>query len=264
MARVSRKDKGEWARALYLFHRECVRRNSEYQQDYRSWVGAGKPVLPMFGMIQEKWSLWEMELPDPGEKPDWDEVLRKLEFPRGRWDVINLPKHELMAYGTFENCFNCNQFSEKQRSNLKGHLFLVYFPEEKKFNWSETVAVFDINRPKDEIKASIIKKIDDWMMGRKVAGLTQKSVENKIHLEEALQYLKAYDLREKGMPYERIAEILKKRNKASSMDAREAKRYRANAEKYIENPPLLRYSERDYQEKVQRFFVGKVKDRKGK
>ncbi|MCW5785750.1 MAG: hypothetical protein KIT39_20770, partial [Nitrospirales bacterium] len=100
-----------------------------------------------------------------------------------------------MAYGTINNCIKREDFTETQMGNLKGHLFLLYFPEEKEFNWNDTVGVVDMRRPKDEIKTSISEKISSWLTERTEAGLKQEKGKERIRLSEAFQYLKAFDLR---------------------------------------------------------------------
>lgn len=253
MARASKKDEQTWARKLYLFHRECVRRNPQYGREYKRWVESGKPMASLIEGLQGKWKVYEFDPPNPEDISDLDEVLRKGEFPKSVWKILGTPENELMAYGTIKICFKREDFSESQMRNLKGHLFLLYFPEEKEFNWNNTVGVVDMRRPKDEIKTSISEKISSWLTERREAGLKQEKAKERIRLSEAFQYLKAFDLRKKKMTYENISLQLRK-GRASSFDAREAKRYCQKGEEFIANPPLLKYSEKDYQEKIQRLL----------
>lgn len=253
MARASKKDEQAWARKLYLFHRECVRRNRQYGREYKQWVESGKSMVSLFDGLQGKWKVNELDPPNPEDISDLDEVLRKGEFPKSLWEIWGIPENELKAYGAIDHCFKHEDFSESQMRNLKGHLFLLYFPEEKEFNWNNTVGIIDMRRPKDEIKTSISEKISSWLTERTEAGLKQKKAKERIRLSEAFQYLKAFDLRKQKMTYEKISLQLRK-GRASSFDAREAKRYCQKGEEFIANPPLLKYSEKDYQEKFQRFL----------
>lgn len=239
----------------YLFHLECVRRNSDYRVDYEKWVEADKSMDFWIHNFWLKWRIMDSEPPNPDELVDLEKILDQEELFKSLWRDISVPTNEMVAHESIKSCFVTKDISRIQSKFLKGHLVMLYFPEEKEFNWTNTVAVVDMSRPKEEIKRSVSQKIEKWVLSRKAAGLKQKNTEEKIHLEEAFQYLKAFDLKKSGMSDEKIAQIMKKK-KAASMDSREAKRYRLNAEKYIANPPLLKYSQKDYQEKVQRFLQG--------
>lgn len=210
-------------------------------------------MISPFESLQGKWKVYELDPPNPEDISGFDEVLRKGEFPKSVWKILGIPENELMAYGTIDHCFKPEEFSETQMENLKGHLFLLYFPEEKEFNWNNTVGVVDMRRPKDEIKTSISKIISSWLTERTEAGLKQEKAKERIRLSEAFQYLKAVDLRKQKMTYKKISLQLRK-GRASSFDAREAKRYCQKGEEFITNPPLLKYSEKDYQDKFQRFL----------
>lgn len=79
--------------------------------------------------------------------------------------------------------------------------------------------------------------LDDWIGKRRKAGLRQNTPSRRYRLQQCLQFLEVYDLREKGKIFIQIGEALWPHSDADV--EYKAREYYRKGKTLILNPPLL-------------------------
>ncbi len=259
MARRSQTDEQKQAKKLFLFHLECVRRNPKYKREYDQWVARQRPIVDSpLSVFEDYWKLLVFERPNPNERPDLGEIFQKGKLVKPLWgEIFQFPTNEMRALHVMTASPRPCKFSKSEINYLKGHLLLLYFPEEENNRRQPAISVVDMGRSKGEVIKTISNKINTWMKDRMKAGLKQEKADRRIPWNEIIKYLRAYDLFENKkrdkLTYEKIGIRLGMKGEGFEI-AREAKRYVEKGKGFVENPPLLSYSVKDLQEKIM-FFL---------
>lgn len=232
----------------YYLHRECVRRNSQYIQQYQtiSHIEVFSMRLSEEHALKTQWGLWpEDTLPVPSDGADLEQLGHGI-----------LPEHSQTLSGNLEVDVVENRASKQLTRallypqhealkaiapDLKGFVFLLYFPEETDTDfpapWSLTT--LDMRRIKSEIEEFFQRWVHHKLARRANHGLSQLSPDIRIHLDEGFKYLCAYDLRQQGKTFREIAAVVWPRLSGEGR-TRQAKTYYEKGKHMIEQPPLVR------------------------
>lgn len=182
---------------VYLLHREFVRRNPEYGEQYRecrSKWGEFNKEFPLWMWLYVDWGLAKDEaLPDPDVYPDLDKVVRKATL------LDDFPKVPYAGNAMFAKALNVFPVQEgkgpESFEQLKGMLFLTYFQEQA--SRFPKIYVLDMRWPKVRLMNEFEQWLDWMLYEQSLVGLRQKPNEKRLRLSEYLKYLKVYDLRKK-------------------------------------------------------------------
>jgi hypothetical protein len=117
----------------------------------------------------------------------------------------------------------------------------LYFPEETdtRFPAPWSLTALDMRRGKTEIEEGFQRWVHSKLTLRASHGRSQLSPDIRIHLDEAFEYLLAYDLKREGKKFREIAAAVWP-NRISEERTRQAKTYYENGKRIVEQPPLLR------------------------
>jgi len=129
-------------------------------------------------------------------------------------------------------------------NELKGFLFLLYFPDGRDHNsptsWSLTT--LDMRRTKKEITQFWNAWLEDKLAQRKEYDLKQWQPRMRVRVAEEFDYLRAYDLRRNGKKLREIAEVLWPSGDSTEL-TRLAKTYYDKGNSLVHDPPLLRLAQ---------------------
>lgn len=185
--------------------------------------------------LASEWGLMRADaLPDPKERPSLDKLLDyKLSF-----EVTSLPSdYEAdMMLPQSDKFFEHDllRLPRKYKSErLKGSLYLVCIPEESEPNWITRV---DLKRPKEYIEEYLLATCDSIIDSRRKHGLKQERQKKRLRLDQWIDYIKVYDLREECKKYLQIAEELW--GEAEGDIERKARLYYQKAKNLIDKPPI--------------------------
>jgi hypothetical protein len=115
---------------VYRLHRECVRRNEEFEKDYGEWAATKEPTRSMLNWnIRAKWMLQAVEpLPVPHKRPPLGAILKAV--PLGE---VRLPHEERIDPRTWKALDILQpdyRNSNPPHPGLSGLLVMNYYPEE--------------------------------------------------------------------------------------------------------------------------------------
>lgn len=232
----------------YYLHRECVRRNPLYMHQYHtvSHIEDSRTRVSEEYALRSRWGLWHTdELPVPGQSVDLGRLRQGLlpESSRtltGNLDVDVL-EDDASKQLTKSLLYPQRQVLEELSSNVKGFVFLLYFPEETdtQFPAPWSLMALDMRRGTAEIEEGFQRWIYSNLAHRSSHGFSQLGPDIRVHLDEAFDYLWAYDLKQQGKRFREIAASVWP-NLRSEERTRQAKAYAENGKRMIEHPPLLR------------------------
>lgn len=223
----------------YNLHRECVRRNLQYLQDYQELKGMQESKV--FGLkstvLKSHWGLWGNDtLPDPDQFPDLDQ----LKSSKATSDVyipgdLSSDSAEGVAQYITPTLLNDLDRLKDVLPKLKGTLVLIDFPEEPGPPWS--ISVVNMKESKKYIHEALLEKADSILRRRRQRGLKQYRPDKRLRLEEGFEYLKIYDLRKAGKTFREIAEHMWPEQQGEL--GKKARLYFKKASAIIDNPPIL-------------------------
>ena len=233
---------------LYYLHRECVRRNPQYGHQYHTvnHIEIPRTRLSEEQALRTQWGLWHTDdLPVPDQDVDLDR-LRQGILPEssqtltGNLEVDVLEDHASRQL-TKSLLYPQRQVLEEVSSDVKGFVFLLYFPEETdtQFPAPWSLTALDMRRGTAEIEEGFQRWIYRNLSRRASHGLAQLSPDIRVHLDEAFDYLWAYDLKQDGKTFLEIAAAVWPKLRSEER-TRQAKTYAENGKRIIEHPPLLR------------------------
>jgi hypothetical protein len=233
---------------LYYLHRECVRRNPRYHHRYQTVSHIEIPLTRVSEeqALRTQWGLWHTDdLPVPDQGDDFDQLRQGVLPERSQTLTGNLevdvPENHASKQLTRLLLHPHRQILEEVAPDLKGFVFLLYFPEETDTPfpalWSLTA--LDMTRGKAEIEEGFQRWVHSKLTLRASHGLSQLSPDIRLHLDEAFEYLWAYDLKRKGKTFREIAAAVWP-NRIREERTRQAKTYYENGKHLVEQPPLLR------------------------
>lgn len=233
---------------LYYLHRECVRRNLQYGHQYHpvTQIQAPPTRASEEQALRTQWGLWHTdELPVPDQGGDLERLRRGVLPERspiltGNLEVDVLEDHASRQL-TRSLLHSQRQILEEVAPDLKGFVFLLYFPEETNtpFPAPWSLTALDMRRGKAEIEEGFQRWVHSKLTLRANHGLSQLSPDIRVHLDEAFEYLWAYDLKREGKTFREIAAAVWP-NRISEERTRQAKTYYENGKHIVEQPPLLR------------------------
>lgn len=233
---------------LYYLHRECVRRNSQYRHKYHtvSQIQAPPTRLSEEQALRTQWGLWHTDdLPVPDQGDDFDQLRQDILPERSQTLTGNLEVDVLENHASRQLTRSLlhphRQILEEVAPDLKGFVFLLYFPEETDtpFPAPWSLTALDMTRGKAEIEKGFQRWVQSKLTLRASHRLSQLSPDIRIHLDEAFEYLWAYDLKQEGKTFREIAAAVWP-NRIREERTRQAKTYYENGKHMIEQPPLLR------------------------
>lgn len=237
MAKLTKKQIIENNEKVYLLHREFVRRNAEYAEQYQKLKKIGKlgefnadthPVFHDWGLI------YEDTLPDP-ENLNKINYIDKVKLP---FVVSELPSddYDICMPGRESRNFSIDIFDVIKKRNyddLKGSLHLTYIPEEPETAWTSDI---DVRHSKRDISLYLNGMLDSIIKSREKHGLKQARQKDKFRLDQWVEYIKVYDLRKVGKKYRDIAETMW--NTEEGDIERKVRLYYQKAEKLVKDPPI--------------------------
>ncbi len=244
MAKLGKSTVNNERLRFYHLNRECVRRNPKYAEQYQEAKKPSATFWTKYGMISE-WGLWNNdELPDPAERPD----LNKLKKLRAA-SFVSLP-HETAFDPDIDRMMLSETFiklgalaDEKSLKDLKGMMLLLHFPEKTPVNWEMTA--IKTKWSKKDIMEYFTIIIDSILKKRREQGLSQEKAGGRLRVDQDFDYLKVYDLRQAGKSFRKVAEIMWP---GSLVDTeRKARLYYKKAKELIEEPPIWKIIEENYQ-----------------
>ena len=234
---------------LYHLHRECVRRNPDYIQQYENMIHIQVPPtrVAVEHALRTQWGLWPTdELPVPHESVILDQLRKGILPERSKTLTGNLEVDVLEDQASKQLTKSLlhphRQILGEVASDLKGFVFLLYFPEETdtQFPAPWSLTTLDMRRGKAEIEEGFQRWVYSKLQARASHRLPQLSPDIRIHLDESIDYLWARDLKQQGKTFREIAASLWP-NRISEERTRQAKTYVENGTHLIEQPPLLRH-----------------------
>jgi hypothetical protein len=197
--------------------------------------------------LRTRWGLWHTdELPVPGQSVDLDRLGQGI-LPEGSQTLtgnleVDVLEGRASSQLTRSLLHPHRKILEEVTPDMKGFVFLLYFPEEKDMQfpapWSLTA--LDMRRGKAEIEEGFQRWIHCTLTRRVTHGLSQLSSDIRIHLDESFEYLLAYDLKQQGKKLREIAASIWPKL-SSEERTRQAKTYAENGKRMIQHPPLLRF-----------------------
>lgn len=223
----------------YLLHRECVRRNAEYAEAYRQVAALTHPAKYEDELVTlaERWGLaLTDDLPDPSACPGYDpkQLMTKSQLSLAtlldgpmQTDPIEL-EAALMAQ---EHLATVGVVLSRE---MKGFLILLHCPETTDRPWG--FDVIDLRRPKEEILAGIQHLIDEAREQQKPRSGNPRRPSVGGPKTKGFDYLKVYDLRQRGTTFKRIAREMW----GSDASPIKASQYFRRATAMLETPLLLR------------------------
>ena len=236
MAKKSRRTIQEQTWKLYRIHREFVRRNTEYREEYEDYQRMREaPELKQTIAMRElsaKWGIIPDDLPNPNE------ILSAYElFPDPTaedmaylmWEYPDDRHHQLI-----DAFYNTWQRRDVDPQKVAGTLFLLYFPEGKRNGASYTA--FDMRWSKKDLMEVLEDYLDKCLIDRKKGGLKQEVPRERHRPDEWLSYLKAYDLRQQKFTHKYIDRILFPR---AGGDEKRGSAYFKKGAALVAKPPLL-------------------------
>jgi hypothetical protein len=236
MGKQSRRKLASKQLHLYRLHCECVRRNTEYKEQYKNLKEhQGRSELQGW-MLASAWGILHGdELPDPNARPSLEDALQKplapgIGSPPSPADLVEDPqvRKAMEAFG-----FKLTDM-KLDYSKLAGMLILAYFPEEKPERHSYTV--FNLRWTKRDLRESFESWLDATLRERAQSGLKQQLPKRRVRLDDYVNYLKAYDLRMKNMTFRAI----EKRLWPNLEDmGKKGRQYFLKGEHLVRTPPLV-------------------------
>jgi len=236
---MGRKSQQEIQR-LYLLHRECVRRNAQYQRAYRKVQAIRDPEdqAVELEILSQRWGLSPSEEPpDPSDWPHADPEKLLKEFksvtPELRAATAQVDPVEcdaaMQGWELLRTAFP--HLSEQ----LKGFLLLVHLPEHPHPPWG--IAAIDLRRPKEEILSAVRDLVDETWKRRPPTRQARGPMRGP--LKKGFEYLRVYDLREKEKQRLKDIGTLMWPNQIDQDTEQKAGVYFARAKAMIAKPPLL-------------------------
>ena len=226
----------------YLLHVECVRRNPQYRDGYEEWKK--EAADDFYGdwyklMVSGRWGLLRSApLPGPDERLPFD-AIRSAKPPKG----LILPQDEQVdpsASRAHDQCMLSSAFQPAESvlpdSVKAGMLFLTLFPEQSPDKHVRTV--LNIRRSKRALMQSCERFIDLALAARKEAGLSQQVPRRRVRLEECLDCLKVFDLKQSGKTHAEIGESMWPNSRGDI--EKKSQVYYQKAKDLIDSPPLMR------------------------
>lgn len=234
---------------LYLLNMECVRRNPKYRMQYQELkkIKNELELRMKSNMLVSDWGLNKIEdLPNPEKRP----ALERLRRKKARSEIYipgDLYIDPRISYANSTVGIDILKFlNDEKRNALKGTLLLVYIPEEQ---GPPSVTAINTRWAKKDIEESLLSWADEFVSRRKKHGLSQEYQKTRLRVDQGFEYLKVYDLREKGKSFGAVANILWG-DKAGDT-RKQASLYYQKAKRLIDTPPILQTLKEQLEERKQ-------------
>ena len=187
------------------------------------------------GFLAATWEVLSDDLPDPGSRPDLDQVL--YQPPHSRWEVLRylgLRNADPRVHRATNAFLTTVAHREVDSWEVAGMLILLHFPEENPEHPS--YPAFNLRWSKKELMAAFEDWVDHRLIERKKAGLKQEVPQKRVSIENYRQYLRAYDLRMSKLTFPKIERQIWPN---SYEIGRKASQYYLKGKALVKNPPLL-------------------------
>lgn len=225
----------------YLLNKEFVRRNAEYKGRYKNI----RPKITEGHIRSDFALLWYDNLPNPNKRIDLGKIS-ETKFTKKMTNELNelfeilTGKHSTDSQSLHFEAVIEDVLDTKLKEELEGRLFTIYIPKREYKNSSNNyVTEVNLNQSKKLIYEHFDKLLKDAQKDKKAIKQKNKTTkEDRLRLENWIDYLKVYDLREQKTKYKDIARILWKHSEGDM--ERKARLYFQKAKNLVREPPLAK------------------------
>lgn len=254
MGKISNKQQNKENLLLYFLHRECVRRNADYADDYFAMMKQKSARKEMTKVkLLSHWVLSPEEpLPNPEEKLDLDKLQSQKasserKFSGGCNFALSKATNAMTPFFMSE--------SIKKWDDLKGMIIIMYFPEASREK--STLSAINTNWSRKDMIESFTLTVDSLLEERRKRGLKQDKTHERLRLEHLFEYLKAYDLKQNGKTYKEIAKCVWPQGSMGDLE-RKIRLYIKKAKNLIQEPPYCKSTRLQYEKRMKGTLSQKI------